>query len=143
MLSVSSMCTQMERRIYYDEVEGLTAEWLDATCTLVLSLSTNKRIQRRGSPANCRPLEEVVLIVSPHNLMPAVDSSGENRDEVGSLQIEGDDLSSVVHAEDVEPAAFPLTVRILSTISVALHAVGGDDGPHDVGARLFVSSYFG
>ncbi|KAL8133763.1 DIS3-like exonuclease 2 [Apium graveolens] len=133
----------MERRIYYDEVEGLTAEWLDATCTLVLSLSTNKRIQRRGSPANCRPLEEVVLIVSPHNLMPAVDSSDENRDEVGSLQIEGDALASVVHSQDVEPAVFPLTVRSLSTISVALHAVGGDDGPHDVGARLFVSSYFG
>uniref|UniRef100_A0A164YQB5 Uncharacterized protein n=1 Tax=Daucus carota subsp. sativus TaxID=79200 RepID=A0A164YQB5_DAUCS len=30
----------IERHIYYDEVEGLTAEWLDATCTLVLNLST-------------------------------------------------------------------------------------------------------
>lgn len=134
----------MERRIYYDEVEGLTAEWLDATCTLVLSLSTKKRIQRRGNPSSCRPLEEVVLIVSPHNQIPAVDSSGEIRNEVNSSQTEeGDASASIVHVQDVEPAVFPLTVRILSTISVALHAVGGDDGPHDVGARLYVSSYFG
>ncbi|KAL1820502.1 hypothetical protein ACET3Z_015371 [Daucus carota] len=132
----------IERRIYYDEVEGLTAEWLDATCTLVLSLSTSKRFQRRGSPAYCRPLEEAVLIVSPHKLMPAVDSSGENCNEVGIPQIEDRDGStSVSHVQDVETAAFPLTLRILSTISVALHAVGGDDGPHDVGARLYVSSY--
>ncbi|KAL1830193.1 hypothetical protein ACET3Z_008605 [Daucus carota] len=50
-LYICASLTHIERRIYYDEVEGLTAEWLDATCTLVLSLSTSKRFQRRGSPA--------------------------------------------------------------------------------------------
>ncbi|XP_017250245.1 uncharacterized protein LOC108220875 [Daucus carota subsp. sativus] len=38
----------IERHIYYDEVEGLTAEWLDATCTLVLNLSTSKRLNKKG-----------------------------------------------------------------------------------------------
>lgn len=139
---VTSTWTQIERRIYYDEVEGLNAEWLDATCTLILSLSTNKHVQRRGSPAKCRPLEEAVLIVSPHNLMATRDPSGKHCNEVGTSEFEdGDVLASIVHIQDIEPAVFPLTVRILSTISVALHAVAGN-GPHDIGARLYVSSYF-
>lgn len=76
--------------------------------------------------------------------MPAMDSSGENHNVVGSSRIEeGDAPASVVHVQEVEPAAFPLTVRILSTVSISLHAVGADDGPHDIGARLYVSSYFG
>ena len=44
--------------------------------------------------------------------------------------------------EEVVPAVFPLTVQVFSTIPVALHAVGGDDGPLDIGARLYVSSYY-
>lgn len=132
----------IERRIYYDEVEGLTAEWLDATSTLVLSICANKRFQRRGSPVKCRPFEEAVLAVSPCKLMPAMNISGENGNETGASQIEGDALTSLANLQDVEPAFFPLTIRLLSKISVALHAVGGEDGPLDIGARLYISSYF-
>ncbi|KAL1815638.1 hypothetical protein ACET3Z_018212 [Daucus carota] len=131
----------IERRIYYDEVEGLTAEWLDATCTLILNPSTNKGIQRKGTPAKCRPLEEAVLIVSPHNLMAASDPSSKHCNEAGSSKMEERDaLASIMHPEDIEPSVFPLIVRNLSTISVVLHAVGGN-GPLDIGARLYASSY--
>jgi DIS3-like exonuclease 2 len=33
---------QMEQRIYYDEVEGLSVEWLEVTGTLVLDACRNK-----------------------------------------------------------------------------------------------------
>lgn len=108
----------IERRIYYDEVEGLTVDWLEATSTLVLNFSTgDKRANRRYSPGNkYKSLEEAALVVRPCDI------------------IESD--------SELEPAVFPLTMRLLSTIPVALHAVGGDDGPCDVGARLYMSSYF-
>lgn len=106
---------QIERRIYYDEVEGLTAEWLDNTSTLVLSHS-HKRTIRKSSPGkNSKTLDEIALLVYP---------------------VEGESGNSC------EPAFFPLTLHLLSTIPVALHAVGGDDGPLDIVARLYVSSYF-
>lgn len=133
----------MERRIYYDEVEGLTAEWLDATSTLVLSLCSNKRSQRRGSPGKWKILEEVALVVSPCDLMPKLDLSTDSGN-VDSLAHTGKDVSQSCSSDtlDIEPAVFPFTVHLLSTISVALHAVGGDDGPLDIGARLYTSSYF-
>lgn len=43
---------------------------------------------------------------------------------------------------DVEPAVFPLTVRVLTAVPVVLHAVGGEDGPCDIGVRLYINSYF-
>ncbi|KAM4069916.1 hypothetical protein ACB094_12G126100 [Castanea mollissima] len=54
----------IERRIYYDEVEGLTVEWLETTSTLVLSLA-NKRSSRRGGPGKWRALEDIAFVVSP------------------------------------------------------------------------------
>lgn len=71
--------------------------------------------------------------------MPASDPSGKHCNEAIETE-EEDVVASILHIQDVEPAVFPLTVRILSTISVVLHAVGGN-GPHDIGARLYVSSY--
>ncbi|KAF7114273.1 hypothetical protein RHSIM_RhsimUnG0094900 [Rhododendron simsii] len=121
----------IERRIYYDEVEDLTAEWLDNTSTLVLNLSSHKRFQRRGSPGKWRTAEDVALITCPLEL--ALDFPGDGAP--GSI-------SGISDAIEVEPAVFPLTVQLLSTIPVALHAVGGDDGPLDIGARLYMSSYF-
>nr|KYP44583.1 DIS3-like exonuclease 2 [Cajanus cajan] len=97
----------IERRIYYDEVEGLTVEWLETTSTLVLSMCNNRCAFRKGS-SNKEPIS-------------------------GSDSVE----------TEIDPAVFPLTVRVLSTIPVALHAVGGDDGPLDIGVRLYMSSYFG
>ncbi|GER38720.1 DIS3-like exonuclease 2 [Striga asiatica] len=123
----------MERRIYYDDVDGLTAEWLDATSTLLLSQSTaQKRSTRKNSPGKSRSIEEIALIVSPTELSPETTNSGEKSglQNFGPGQVEN------------EPAFFPLTVHLLSTIPIALHAVGGDDGPIDIIARLYMCSYF-
>lgn len=138
-------CTyvQTEQRIYYDEVEGLTVEWLEATSTLVLSPSTNKRFNRRGSPGKCRSLEEVALITSPCELNQELELCGpNNREESDVLQIGNASKSRLSGIPKIEPAVFPVTLRLLSTIPVALHAIGGGYGPLDIGARLFISSYF-
>ncbi|KAJ1384391.1 Ribonuclease II/R, conserved site [Sesbania bispinosa] len=138
----------IERRIYYDEVEGLAVEWLEATSTLVLSMCpTNRRAFRRGSPNKWRAFEEFSLLTCPCNIKVTMDNSNQSDDcKVGdsisamdSVPISRLDSSDT----EIEPAVFPLTVRLLSTIPVALHAVGGDDGPLDIGVRLYMSSYFG
>ncbi|XP_004290840.1 PREDICTED: DIS3-like exonuclease 2 [Fragaria vesca subsp. vesca] len=123
----------VERRINYDEVEGLMVEWLDATSTLVLSLRVDRRSFRRGSPGKWRALDDVALVVSPSDLEAEPCPVGKSSNEPCS---NGCSLNS-----EVEPMVFPLTVRLLSTIPVVLHAVGGDDGPVDIGARLYMSSY--
>ncbi|EPS64115.1 hypothetical protein M569_10665, partial [Genlisea aurea] len=106
----------MERRIHYDEVEGLSAAWLEATSTLVLSVSSERRRrqQQQQQQQQRKKLDDVVLVAFPS-------------DDDGVVS--------------VESAFFPMTVRVSSTIPVAVHAVGGDDGPIDIVARLFCCSY--
>ncbi|CAN1175422.1 DIS3-like exonuclease 2 [Linum perenne] len=110
----------MERRIHYDEVEGLIAEWLEATSTLVLTISANKRSSRRSGSSFRRSLNEAALVVNPSDT----------------------EIDRNISKSEIVPAVSPLTVRTLSTIPVALHAIGGDDGPLDIGVSLFMSSYF-
>lgn len=138
--------SQVERRIYYDEVDGFIVEWLEATTTLVLSRSINKRYNRKGNPGKCRAIEDVALIVSPCDSKLSLNFSAQkdNSNENGGCESErGLSAPGILQVKEVEPAVFPLTVRLLSTIPVVLHAVGGDNGPVDIGARLYVSSYFG
>ncbi|KAH6789086.1 hypothetical protein C2S51_004092 [Perilla frutescens var. frutescens] len=126
----------IERRIYYDEVDGLTVEWLDATSTLVLSQS-HKRSNKKSSPGkNSRTVDEVALLVNPVDLKPELSDHLDG--EMGESQTCGD----MTERMDSAPSFFPLTLHLLSTIPVALHAVGGDDGPLDIVARMYVSSYF-
>lgn len=117
---------QIERRINYAEVEGLKVEWLEATSTLVLSMNP-KHAFRKGSPNMLRAFEEVALVTSPY--------------------LSDDSVSSISRSDtsesEIEPAVFPLTVRLLSTIPVVLLPVGGDYGPVDIRVRLYMSSYFG
>jgi DIS3-like exonuclease 2 len=134
----------MERRIYYDEVEGLSTEWLEATGTLVLDACRNKPAQRRGSQFKCsRAIEEVAVVVNPSELMLS-----EDKDEPGAIEAGGPAtadsvlLSDDAVKADVAPAALPLVIRYLSDIPVVLHAIGGEDSPVDIGVRLYISSYF-
>ncbi|KAK1407916.1 hypothetical protein QVD17_39543 [Tagetes erecta] len=121
-MSIYVIKLAIERRIYYDEVEGLTAEWLDTTSTLVLNYCPNNRSHKKGSTSKLKTVEEVAMLTFPDNMVP-----------------EKPDLSK--HA-GIEPAVFPLVLHILSTIPVTLDPIGGDDGPIDIGARLYASSYF-
>ncbi|GAV84103.1 RNB domain-containing protein [Cephalotus follicularis] len=134
----------IEKRIYYDEVAGLIVEWLEATSTLVLSLYEYKRQLRKGGLGHYRPLEDVALVVNPYNLGELGESVDEctARAQMGDAAgIAGQDLEAISKTE-ICPAVSPLTVHLLSTIPVALHAVGGDDGPLEIGVRLYMSSYF-
>lgn len=134
----------IERRIYYDEVESLMVEWLDATSTLILSQSTKKRFNRRGSPGKHRTLHDIAVVVSPSDSHQVLTSFAENdpcEEHPESLSKEEQLNSGCSEVPIVEPAVFPLTLHLLSNVSVVLEATGGDDGPVDVVAKLYVSSY--
>lgn len=140
-----SLFYQIERRINYDEVEGLTAEWLEATSTVILSMGTNKRVYRRGYTSKWRALEEVVLLTSPCDLKVNMDTSNHSGAPNVDASISAMDKLHISKPEtetEVVPAVFPLTVHVFSKIPVALHAVGGDNGPLDFGVRLYMTSYF-
>ncbi|KAK9134275.1 hypothetical protein Syun_013605 [Stephania yunnanensis] len=125
----------IERRIYYDEVDGLTVDWLETTSTLVLDLCRNKRFKRRGGPGKNRPLEEVACVINPSEPTTQVADNIEPENPKTSEETASKDI------DQINPSVFPLTVHLLSTIHVALHATGGNNGPLDIGARLYLSSY--
>ncbi|KAJ4814037.1 DIS3-like exonuclease 2 [Rhynchospora pubera] len=112
-----------EKRIYYDEVEELAADWLESTETLVLDLYRRKPFQKKGTVSKYRPIEDVTLIENPSELLEEVETTETNSTEL-------------------YPAVFPMVLRVLSSVHVALRAIGGDDGPIDIGVRLYASSYF-
>ncbi|CAM6015246.1 unnamed protein product [Sphagnum balticum] len=149
----------MERRIYYEDIEGVTAEWFEATGTLVLDISSSKNIpQRRANQSrNGRPQRTVADIATLVNPTDSSSSSPEQESyediirEVeerlagrvftdGAAEIPGctDHLASDAV---VEPTVFPLTLRQFSSVPVSLHAIGGDNRALDFAARLYVSSY--
>uniref|UniRef100_A0A0A9DJJ0 RNB domain-containing protein n=1 Tax=Arundo donax TaxID=35708 RepID=A0A0A9DJJ0_ARUDO len=132
----------MERRIYYDEVEGLSVEWLECTGTLVLDAWRNKPTQRRGPQVKCRAIEEVVMLVNPSESMLS-----EEDEESGVTEAGGCTAKSVLLSDDAvnaqsAPAVLPLVIHYLSDIPVVLHATGGEDSAVDIGVRLYMSSYF-
>jgi DIS3-like exonuclease 2 len=117
-MSIYIQKLNVEQRIYYDEVEGLIAEWLESTSTLILSLcTTHKRFKKRTSAF--RPIDEVALLTSP-----------------------SDNNISDLSETKIEPSVFPLTLKLFSSIPVALHAYGGDGRSLGIGARLYATSYY-
>ncbi|XP_073314492.1 DIS3-like exonuclease 2 isoform X1 [Primulina huaijiensis] len=128
----------IELRIYYDETEGLSVEWLESTSTLILSHSMRKSSNRKTSPGKCKVLEEVALLINPTDLKLDLDSLG----NLGEEHEDSQKNELIGHDIQHKPAVFPLTVNLLSKIPIALHAVGGDDRPINIVARLYISSYF-
>ncbi|KAJ6709400.1 DIS3-LIKE EXONUCLEASE 2 [Salix koriyanagi] len=117
------------------KLKGLAVEWLEATSTLVLNICASRRSARRAGSGYYKALEEVAWVINPydHNLEPDMEST---------KGCSASQHSDAISKFEINPSVFPLTVRLLSTIPVALHAIGGDDGPLDIGVRLFMSSYF-
>ncbi|XP_022748517.1 DIS3-like exonuclease 2 isoform X2 [Durio zibethinus] len=140
-ISVYIQKLAIERRIYYDEVEGLTVEWLESTSTVVLNLSGRKRLFKRGGLGNYMALGNVAWVVRPYDL--GVETGCINdRDATCMTNNEAafPDLEPIANSW-IDPGTFPLTLHLLSTIPVAVYAVGGDDGPLEIGVRLYMSSY--
>ncbi|XP_057822928.2 DIS3-like exonuclease 2 isoform X2 [Cryptomeria japonica] len=141
-----------EHRIYFDETEGLNAEWLESTRTLVLDMSLQKSSDKMNNKGKNRTFEDIALVVNPAS---PVNSSQEHEIyEDVLLEIEKGskgDLLSVAKVDfdkinpskykNTEPAVLPLTLRLLSTIPVSIHAIGGDNSPPDISVRFFLSSY--
>ncbi|XP_006647917.2 DIS3-like exonuclease 2 [Oryza brachyantha] len=132
----------MEQRIHYDEVEGLSIEWLEATGTLVLDACRNRPPRRRGNQVKYRAFEEVAMVVNPSEAMLS-----EEDEESGATEAGCDIAKSVLPSDEavkaqVAPAVLPLVVQYLSEIPVVLHAIGGEDSAVDIGVRLYMSSYF-
>ncbi|XP_020277206.1 DIS3-like exonuclease 2 isoform X2 [Asparagus officinalis] len=111
----------IERRIYYDEVESLVVELLPTTSSLVLDVPRAKRFQRKvGNWKKLRSIDDVALVIYPPE-----ENEAESEEK-----------------NETSPAMFPLVLSLLSTVPVALHAIGGEDGPLEIGARLYMCSYF-
>ncbi|XWS21602.1 hypothetical protein CRYUN_Cryun30bG0068400 [Craigia yunnanensis] len=140
-MSVYIQKLAIERRIYYDEVEGLSVEWLESTSTLVLNLSGHKWLFKRGGLGNYMALGNVAWVINPYDLSVEI---GNIDDRDATCMANGGvtfpDLEPISKSW-VDPGTFPLTVRLLSTIPVALCAIGGDDGPLEIGVCLYMSSY--
>lgn len=135
----------MERRIYYDEIEGLSAEWFEATGTLVLSFSSEKPThnkkygQTRGKPK--RTVADVAFLVNPTNTLSAnlqeetyEDLIQEVEDRLAGKIISkdegcatGGDKCESGSDMEVEPAVLPLTLRWFSPVPVSIHAIGGEN----------------
>ncbi|KAI3930831.1 hypothetical protein MKX01_037277, partial [Papaver californicum] len=94
----------------------------------------NRRMMasKRYNPGRYRPREDVVWVISPCDVdQDKFVSHNSTRTEVGRVPPVGEDYITIKQSDhevleinDVEPACFPLTVRLFSTINVALHAVG-------------------
>ncbi|XP_074564795.1 DIS3-like exonuclease 2 isoform X2 [Curcuma longa] len=124
----------IEKRIYYDEVEGLVVEWLEATNTLVLNLPKTKPFQRRGIPGKSRAMEDVALVLNTSELVLLEDNEHPTSGSATSS-------ASSTENNTIFPSCFPLVLQTFSTIPVALYAVGGHDGPIDVVPRIYMCSY--
>ncbi|KAL2624039.1 hypothetical protein R1flu_008284 [Riccia fluitans] len=146
----------MERRIYYDEIEGLSTEWFEATGTLVLSLSSDKVVYKKPGPAKGKPqrtVADVALLVNPVDAASSTSEQETLDDLIREVEnrltgkiIEKDDCSPGEKDDNgnelvVEPAVLPLTLRWFSKVPVSIHAVGGKNRPLDIAVRLYVSSY--
>lgn len=132
----------MERRIYYDEVEGLSVEWLEATGTLVLDACRNKPAQRRGIQMKCRAIEEVAMMVNPSESMLSEEDEESVATKAGGCTAKSVLLSGDAVKAQAAPAVLPLVIHYLSDIPVVLHATGGEDCVVDIGVRLYIASYF-
>ena len=137
----------------------MTADWFEATGTLVLDIASEKStVQRRppqGRPGRPqRTVADIATLVNPADssgLSPELDSYDDIIREVedrlaGKLLTENEAALPVGTGQlerdaAVEPTVFPLTLRLFSAVPVSLHAIGGDKRLLDIVARLYVSSY--
>ncbi|KAK4789407.1 hypothetical protein SAY86_020726 [Trapa natans] len=117
----------IEKTICYDDVEGLTVEWLEATSTVILTFGDGS-LHVASPTRKIRMLEECVMVKSPLELDP------------GPSGISASSSSALYSGLEIQPLVFPITVGLLSTVPVVLHAVG-EGACVDISARLYGSSY--
>ena len=122
----------MERRITYEDTEGLSVEWFSMTCTAILDRVT-QRSSKKGKQSRARVLTDVAYVVNPANSSDMFDEAVVEPNEINE-----DNTSA---GKKPEPAVLPLTLRLLASVPVQVFAIGGDSRPLDIAVRLYLSSY--
>lgn len=121
-------------------MEGIIVEWLEVTSTLVLNLLANRHFKKNSSHRGYSPLENLTLIVNPSDFFGNEDSScNSDKEDLFNVCL---DHQGTLRNDKTHPALFPLTLKVLSAVPVVVHAIGGDDGPIDMAARLYTCSFF-
>lgn len=149
----------MERRIYYEEIEGVNAEWFEATGTLVLDISPTKKTPRKGSQGKFgrqqRTVADIATVVNPADGLGSSLEQGSYEQIIREVEqtLAGKDfpyesppafdVEGLASDAEVEPTVLPLTLRLFSAVPVSLHSIGGgaDHRPLDIAVKLYVSSY--
>jgi DIS3-like exonuclease 2 len=149
----------MERRIYYEEIEGVNAEWFAATGTLVLDISpptVPKKWSNDSKPGRQqRTVADIATVVNPTDSIGSSPEEESYEDIIREVEerlagkIYTDDISANVFLGEnhlssevkVEPAVLPLTLRLFSMVPVSLHAAGGGNQPLEITVKLYISSY--
>ncbi|CAL9161061.1 unnamed protein product [Musa hybrid cultivar] len=118
-------------RIYFGKVDGLTVEWTETIGTLVLIALKTKPSQRSDLSEKCRVIEGVVLMMSHCQIV-----TPEDQNECISIATSCCNREGNITA--TTPLCFPLVIRVLSTIPVAVHVVGESEGHVHIMARLYM-----
>ncbi|MCO5578817.1 hypothetical protein L7F22_032664 [Adiantum nelumboides] len=130
----------MERRVYYEDTEGLGIEWCSNTGTVILDVQTKSfRKDRQGRG---RALKEVAFVVNSADSFNGTPLEG--RQLVGTTFDDGsgsENQGSTDSDKIMEPAVLPLTLRPLTSVPVYVFATGGNSRPPDISLRLYITSY--
>ncbi|CAL9102346.1 unnamed protein product [Musa acuminata var. zebrina] len=118
-------------RIYFGKVDGLTVEWTETTGTLVLIALKTKPSQRSDLSEKCHVIEDVVLMMSHYQIVTPED---QNEYIFTAMSCCNRESNVTVTA----PLCFPLVIRVLSTIPMVVHAIGGSKGHVHIMARLYI-----
>lgn len=139
----------MERRVYYDDTEGLGVEWFNMTATVILDLLQQKG-SRKEKQGKGRAFTDVAYLVNPAHSSNVGEVTADEASLMQDRQLVNTNLSdeSVLEFQTgtdadkkPEPAVLPLTLRLLSSVPVYVFAIGGNNRPLDIGVRLYLSSY--
>lgn len=140
---------QMERRVYYDDTEGLGVEWFNLTATVILDLLHQKG-SRKEKQGKGRAFTDVAYLVNPAHSSNVGEVTAEEASLMQDRQLVNTNLGdeSVLEFQigtdadkKPEPAVLPLTIRLLASVPVYVFAIGGNNRPLDIGVRLYLSSY--
>eukprot|EP00250_Pteridium_aquilinum_P019126 c24308_g1_i2 orf=246-4160(+) len=136
----------MERRVYFEDTEGLGVEWFNLTGTVILDLSHQKGSRRDSRQGRGRAFTDVAYLVNPALSSDAEDEASVAADRqlvnTNLSDESGLDFQKGTDADKKpEPAVLPLTLRLLASVPVYVFAIGGNSRPLDIAVRLYVSSY--
>eukprot|EP00850_Spirogloea_muscicola_P005504 SM000025S08399 [mRNA] locus=s25:572247:577087:- [translate_table: standard] len=146
----------LERKVPYKSLDGVDTQWFEATGTLVLSASSSSksgygehgRFHRRGraltAMAGLSLATDYTDDFTQEDWVEEADSlllDEDNSSDGMEAQQRGMALRSLDQREVVEPAVFPLTLRLFSAVPVLVRTVGGYMCPMDVSLSLHVMSY--